>query len=107
MPMEFIHSILKEVSSILTCSFLNAVAKMTDVYITISVPKLLIDMPGAIIDCVLIELSKEEDYSVVFETVLEVKEYKIKSYFTFVAALCNLKKIFNVFEKYGGKGGVL
>src|SRR3989339_544016 len=63
------RSALEETGNIITGTFVNALAKILDKNLLISVPKLAFDMAGAIIDFVLIELSEVAEFAVVLEIV--------------------------------------
>ncbi len=65
---ELSQSALREVGSILTGSYLNALASLTGLTLRPSVPAFALDMVGAVIDLILVELSESDDEVLVIET---------------------------------------
>ena len=59
----------------------------------ISSPAIAQDMAGAIVDNVLIETSKEADYTLVIDTELEIINEKITAYFFFIPDKQSLEKM--------------
>lgn len=74
------QSALQEAGSILAGSYLNALSQMTSLLLRPSVPGFAMDMAGAIIDFILIEISQSEDYVLVIETEFDVSAHKIKGH---------------------------
>jgi chemotaxis protein CheC len=74
------QSALQETGSILAGSYLNALSQMTNILLKPSVPGFAIDMAGAIIDFILVEISQSEDYVLVIETEFEVMERRIRGH---------------------------
>ena len=74
------QSALQETGSILAGSYLNALSQMTGLLLRPSVPGYALDMAGAIIDFILIEISQSEDYVLVIETEFEVDAKLIKGH---------------------------
>lgn len=95
-----VQSMIEEVSSILSGAYLTAISEMTGITQTMSTPKLLIDMPGAIVDEILIGLSSEDEYAVLCETSLRAEGRKITAYFIFLNSLENLKVILKSLERH-------
>jgi chemotaxis protein CheC len=75
------RSLLKETGMIVTGSFLTAISKMVKVTIIPRVPSLTLDMVGAIIDFILIDLSQEVEYAIVIEVKFEEKQTKVSGHF--------------------------
>lgn len=71
------QSALQETGSILAGSYLNALSQMTNVLLKPSVPGFAMDMAGAIIDFILVEISQSEDYVLVIETEFDIMQHKI------------------------------
>ena len=65
---EIESSALKEVGNVLACSYLNAIGSMLHMVLMPSVPTLAFDMAGAVLDSVLIELSKQGETALLIET---------------------------------------
>lgn len=74
------QSALQETGSILAGAYLNALAQMTGLLLRPSVPGFAMDMAGAIIDFILVEISQSEDYVLVIETEFDILEHVIKGH---------------------------
>ncbi len=83
-PSPLDESALKEVGSIVTCAYLNALSQLIHISLIPSVPGLASDMSGAVIDRVLIELGQMEDYVLIIETELIDVSQKVMGYFMFL-----------------------
>ncbi len=74
-------SALNEIGNILASSYLVALTGFTGLALYPSVPSLAIDMAGAILNIVLVELSKLGDYALVIETIFKEGDEDIKGFF--------------------------
>ena len=76
-------SIMKEVSNILSCAYLNALGDMIGLLILPSVPGMVVDLAGAILSSVVLEFSEEKDFVVCFETEFftSIQNKTIRSYY--------------------------
>ncbi len=74
------QSALQETGSILAGSYLNALSQMTGILLRPSVPGFAMDMAGAIIDFILVEISQSDDYVLVIETMFDILEHVIKGH---------------------------
>ena len=74
------QSALQETGSILAGSYLNALSQMTGILLRSSVPGFAMDMAGAIIDFILVEISQSDDYVLVIETEFDILEHVIKGH---------------------------
>jgi chemotaxis protein CheC len=74
------QSALQETGSILAGSYLNALSQMTSILLKPSVPGFAMDMAGAIIDFILVEISQSEDYVLVIETEFDIMDRKIRGH---------------------------
>jgi len=83
-PSPLDESALKEVGSIVTCAYLNALSQLIHISLTPSVPGLASDMAGAVIDRIIIELGQMEDYVLIIETELTDALQKVMGYFMFL-----------------------
>lgn len=90
---EMGESALKETATILSGAYLAALSKMLKMRLLISAPVMAQDMAGAIVDNVLIEVSKEADYTLVIYTELEITSEKVTAYFFFIPEKESLEKI--------------
>mgnify|MGYP006290101055 CR=1 FL=1 len=70
-------SALKELGTILTGSFLNALAKFLDLQMIPTVPALAIDLLPAVLDTLLVELSQEAQYALLVQTEIYETETKL------------------------------
>jgi len=70
-------SALKELGTILTGSFLNALAKFLDLQMIPTVPALAIDVLPAILDTLLVELSQEAQFALLIQTEIFETETKL------------------------------
>lgn len=69
-PSDLQHSALMEIANILCCSYINAIASLTDLYINSSVPGLVIDMAGALMNLPAVMYGASGDTILMLETVL-------------------------------------
>jgi len=90
---EIARSAMEEIGNILSSSYLSALADFTGLRLNHSVPALAIDMAGAIVDVILIEISKRGDYALLIETEFVEEENKIKGYFMLIPDTGSLKII--------------
>jgi chemotaxis protein CheC len=74
------QSALQETGSILAGSYLNALSQMTGILLRPSVPGFAMDMAGAIIDFILVEISQSDDYVLVIETEFDILEHVIRGH---------------------------
>jgi len=81
---EIARSAMEEIGNILSSSYLSALADFTGLRLNHSVPSLAIDMAGAIVDVILIEISKSGDYALLIETEFLEEENRIKGYFMLI-----------------------
>lgn len=65
---ELQESLLKEVSNILSCSYMNALGELLGLLILPSVPGMIIDMVGAVLSSVVVEFGREKDFIFCIET---------------------------------------
>lgn len=65
---EVQESLLKEVSNILSCSYMNALGELLGLLILPSVPGMIVDMVGAVLSSVVLEFGGEKDYIFCVET---------------------------------------
>lgn len=67
-PAEVQESLLKEVSNILSCSYMNALGELLGLLILPSVPGMIVDMVGAVLSSVVLEFGREKDFIFCVET---------------------------------------
>jgi chemotaxis protein CheC len=81
---EFLVSALKEMGNVTTGAYLNALAAITNLRITHSIPNYASDMLMSIMDGILIRLSLEAEDAVVVETEFSIEENKVHGYILFI-----------------------
>jgi chemotaxis protein CheC len=75
-----VRTALQETGSILSLSYLNSLGKLTGLVFKPSVPGFAMDMAGAIMDEVLVDMGPTEDYVLVVETDFRVSEKEIRGH---------------------------
>lgn len=77
-------SALKEVGNILTGSYLNAFFHFTNIAMLPSIPALAVDMAGAILNIVLVQLGQMGDHAMVIETKFLADDDSVNGHFFLV-----------------------
>lgn len=77
-------SALKEVGNILTGSYLNAFFHFTNIAMLPSIPALAVDMAGAILNIVLVQLGQMGDHAMVIETKFLAEDDSVNGHFFLV-----------------------
>ncbi|MCR5834196.1 MAG: chemotaxis protein CheC [Selenomonadaceae bacterium] len=77
-------SALKEVGNILSGSYLNAFFHFTNISMVPSIPSLAIDMAGAILNIVLVQLGQMGDHAMVIETKFLAEDDSVNGHFFLV-----------------------
>ena len=75
------RSALKEIGLILTSAYLGALSSFVGLGFVPTVPELIIDMAGAIIDYILIELSCESEFALLIDSEFTEPSASIKGHF--------------------------
>lgn len=99
-------SALKELGTILTGSFLNALSKFLDLQMIPTVPALAIDILQAIMDTLLIELSQEARYALLIQTEIIETESKMTGNIFLIPEPEALDTIIKAIEKAAGVGDI-
>lgn len=86
-------SALEEMGNILSTSYLNALAMLTDMKIVPSVPNLAMDMAAAILSVPAIEFGKVADKVLFIESVFGTEDESLSSYFILVPDMDSIGKI--------------
>ena len=92
-PMD--ESALMEVGNILAGSYLNAFYSFTGISMLPSVPALAVDMAGAILNVVLVQLGEMGDHALLIETNFVADDRSIKGHFFLVPDPGSLSSIMN------------
>lgn len=77
-------SALKEVGNILTGSYLNSFFHFTNIAMIPSIPSMAMDMAGAILNIVLVQLGQMGDYAMVIETKFLAEDDSVQGHFFLV-----------------------
>ena len=96
---EMDESALKEIGNILTGSYLNSFFHFTNISMIPSIPSLAIDMAGAILNVVLVQLGQMGDHAMVIETKFLAEDDSVNGHFFLVpdpGALSTLVKAVGV-----------
>ena len=81
---DFDASALKEVGNILTGSYLNAFFHFTNIAMLPSIPAIAVDMAGAILNIVLVQLGQMGDHAMVIETKFLADDNSVNGHFFLV-----------------------
>ncbi len=90
---ELEESALKELGNIVAGSYVSAISQMTNMYIEISPPDLVVDMLGAILDAMLIQIGLLADEVVMLKTQIIIEGEEIDAEFLFLLDEDNMKKL--------------
>lgn len=93
---DLLQSSLKESANILSGSYVSALADMTNLNILISSPSLAIDMVGAILDFIFIQIAQYSEDALIIKTNLKVSDVHLEGLFLFFPSSESLTKIFTV-----------
>ncbi|MFT5875474.1 MAG: chemotaxis protein CheC [Clostridium sp.] len=92
---ELGDSALCEIGNIISSSFMNAIAKFTNLEIMPSVPAVALDMMGAILSTTFIESGQFDEYVLDLETQFLQENQKIRGHFYYIPMPGSLEKILN------------
>lgn len=93
---DMFQSALKESANILGGSYLSAMAEMTNLTILNSTPSLAMDMVGAILDFIFIQIAQYSEEVLFIKTELSVKDVNLGGLFFLFPSVESLRKIFDV-----------
>lgn len=95
---EMGNSVLCEIGNIISGSYLNAIAKLTNLVIMPSVPAVATDMLGAILSTTFIESGQYDDFVLDIETEFKQGELseKLGGHFYYIPMPGSLEKILNI-----------
>lgn len=88
------QSALKEMINIVTGGYMNALSDMTGLTIMYSIPSLAIDMVGALLDFLFIQVAQQSDEAIFIKTQLRAQNIKFEGFFLFFPDLESLRKLF-------------
>lgn len=92
---EMGYSVICEIGNILSGSYMNAISKFTNLYITPSVPAVTYDMLGAILSTTFIESAQFDDFVLDIETIFLQDNAEISAHFYYVPMPGSMEKILN------------
>ncbi len=93
---EMFKSALKEVCNILGGAYISALADITNLAILPSTPSLALDMVGAILDFIFIQIAQTSEEALFIKTDLQVKGLSMEGLFLLFPTSDSLQKIFDV-----------
>jgi chemotaxis protein CheC len=92
---EIGSSALCEIGNIIASSFMNAIARLTNLVLMPSVPAVALDMMGAILSTTFIESGQFDEYVLDLETQFLQENQKISGHFYYIPMPGSLEKILN------------
>lgn len=93
---DFFKSALKEVCNILGGAYVSALADLTNMTVMLSSPSMAMDMVGAILDFILIQIAQDSEEALYIKTDLQVKGLNMEGLFLLFPNSESLKKIFDI-----------
>jgi len=93
---DMFRSSLQEACNILGGAYISALADMTNFTILTSIPSLAMDMVGAILDFIFIQIAQTSEEALFIKTDLQVKGLSMEGLFLLFPTSDSLQKIFNV-----------
>lgn len=93
---DMFQSALKESANIICGSYISALAEMTNLKMLSSVPSLALDMVGAILDFIFIQIAQYSEEALFIKTDLKVRGLNLEGLFLFFPHQESLRKIFAV-----------
>ena len=102
---EMQKSALRELGSILTGAYLNALFSFIHIQVLHGVPELVLDMAQAILDSVLVELEEKENLAIVIESELTALDKKLTGNFFLLPEAGSLTRLFKAFSNTLGLPG--
>ena len=89
------NSALCEIGNIISSSFMNAIARLTNLTLMPSVPAVALDMMGAILSTTFIESGQFDEYVLDLETQFLQENEKLSGHFYYIPMPGSLEKILN------------
>jgi chemotaxis protein CheC len=93
---DLFQSSLKESANILGGSYVSALAEMSRLSILTSIPSLAMDMVGAILDFIFIQIAQISEEAIFIKTDMKVKGLNLEGLFLFFPSTESLMKIFEI-----------
>ena len=95
---DLFKSSLKEVCNILGGAYVSALADMTSMTILTSIPSLAMDMIGAILDFIFIQIAQDSEEALFIKTDMQVRGLSMQGLFLLFPDTPSLKKIFEILK---------
>lgn len=92
---EMLQSSLKETANILCGSYVAVLADMTKLNILISAPTLAVDMVGAILDFIFIQIARYSEEALCIKTEIKVSQVNLEGLFLLFPSVESLNKVFS------------
>lgn len=93
---ELFRSSLQEICNILGGAYVSALADMTKMMILLSTPFMAMDMVGAILDFIFIQIAQDSEEALYIKTDLQVKGLSMEGLFLLFPTTESLKKVFEI-----------
>lgn len=93
-----VRSSLMECTNILSGSYITALVEMTNLNMISSVPHLAMDMVGAILDFIFIQIAQYSEQAFFIRTDLKINERKLEGLFLLFPDVDSLTKIFQTLD---------
>ena len=93
---DMFRSSLQEACNILGGAYVSAIADMTSFTILTSIPSMAMDMVGAILDFIFIQIAQTAEEALFIKTEMKVENLKLEGLFLLFPTSDSLQKIFNV-----------
>lgn len=94
---DMFQSSLKESANILSGSYVAALAEMANMTILTSVPSLAMDMVGAILDFIFIQIAQYSEQALLIKTDVKVSGENLEGLFLLFPSTESLNKLFEIF----------
>lgn len=95
---EMDRSAVCEVGNIMCCSYINALARMMDVTVEISVPRMCSDMLGALLSVPMIRFANLSDEMLLIENKYHLNETNVVSHILFLPEVDSIVKILKALD---------
>lgn len=91
---EMAESAVSEIGNIMCCSYINALTKMMDVKVQVSVPDICVDMIGSLLSVPMIHFASLNDELLLIENRYHFGDLSMTSHILFLPEIDSLKRIF-------------
>ena len=95
---DMARSAICEVGNIMCCSYINALARMMDVKVHVSVPSVCSDMVGALLSVPMIRFANQSDEMLFIENKYHLGEHSVVSHVLFLPEVESIQKILKALD---------